>query len=146
MREFSTAANRGKAGVPNAVPIEFKLDDDVLTARAPTTGQVALYITNGRGGGFRSVESLFQFLSDVLSDADWAKIENKLRDGMDVELLAEVSNYLVSEWSGRPTRLASVSSPTPNGTGRASTGKRPAKVSTTSRSRSTASSTPSSSG
>ena len=57
MREFTTAATRGKPGVRNAVDIEFKLDDDVLTAHAPTTGQVALFIQHGRGGGMRSVTS-----------------------------------------------------------------------------------------
>ena len=139
MREFSTAATRGKAGVPNPIDIEFKLDDDVLTARAPTSGQVALFVQHGRGGGVQSITSLFEFFSDVLDDHDWALVEEKLRDGMDVDLLSEISNYLIGEWSGRPTKLSSVSSPTPNGTGRKSTAKRPAAMRTTSRSRSTAS-------
>jgi len=140
LREFSTAATRGKAGVPNAIDIEFKLDDDVLTAHAPTSGQVVLFIQHGRSGGVASIEGLFAFFSDVLDDKDWKKVEEKLRDGMDVELLSEISNYLIGEWSGRPTRLSSVSSPTPNGTGPRSTAKQPAKVArTTSRSRSTGS-------
>lgn len=140
MREFSTAANRGKAGVPNAVDIEFKLDDEVLTAHAPTSGQVVLFIQHGRQGGARSIQGLFEFFSDVLDDADWRKVEVKLRDGMDVDLLNEIATWLIGEWSGRPTRLSSVSSATPNGTGPASTGKRQAKaVRTTSRSRSTGS-------
>jgi len=146
MREFTTAATRGKPGVGNAVEIEFKLDDKVLTARPPTTGQVALFITHGRHGGIRSVESMFEFFSDILDDRDWALVEDKLRDGMDVELLAEISNYLIGEWAGRPTSPSSVSSPTPNGTGPRSTVKRPAGGRTTSRSRSTASATPSNGG
>ena len=109
MKEFTTAATRGKPGVGNPVPIEFKVDDDVLTARAPTTGQVALFISHGRGGGIASIESLFEFFSDILDDDDWKVMEGKLRDGMDVELLAEISNYLIGEWSGRPT-----SSPPPH--------------------------------
>jgi hypothetical protein len=140
MREFSTAATRGKAGVPNPVDIEFKLDDDVMTAHAPTSGQVALFIQHGRVGGIASVTSLFEFFSDVLDDADWRKVEVKLRDGMDVDLLSEISTYLIGEWSGRPTHLSSVSSPTRNGTGPRSTGKPPARVAkTSSRSRSTGS-------
>jgi hypothetical protein len=140
MREFTTAAGRGRAGVPNAIDIEFKLDDDVMTAHAPTSGQVALFVQHGRGGGLASVTSLFEFFSDVLDDADWSKVEIKLRDGMDVELLSQIANYLIGEWSGRPTKLSSVSSGTANGTGRRSTAKQPAKVArTTSRSRSTAS-------
>ena len=139
MREFSTAATRGKVGVPNAVDIEFKLDDEVMTAHAPTSGQVALFIQHGRFGGIQSVTSLFEFFSDVLDDADWRKVEAKLRDGMDVDVLSEIVNYLIGEWSGRPTRLSSVSAPTPNGTGRRSTAKRQAVARTTSPSRSTAS-------
>jgi hypothetical protein len=126
--------------VPNAIDIEFKLDDDVLTAHAPTSGQVALFVQHGRAGGIASVTSLFEFFSDVLDDPDWKKVEIKLRDGMDVDLLSEISTYLIGEWSGRPTRLSSVSSPTGNGTGPRSTGKPQAKaVRTSSRSRSTAS-------
>ena len=140
MREFTTAATRGKAGVPNAVDIQFKLDDDELTAKAPTSGQVALFVQHSRSGGLTSVTGLFEFFSDILGDDDWKKVEEKLRDGMDVELLAEISTYLIGEWSGRPTRLSSVSSPTRNGTGQPSTAKPRAKaVRTTSGSRSTGS-------
>jgi hypothetical protein len=139
MKEFTTAATRGKAGVANAVEIEFKLDDEVLTAQPPTSGQVALFIQHGRGGGIASVTSLFEFFSDVLDDDDWKKVEDKLRDGMDVELLAQISNYLIGEWSGRPTTQSSASSPTRNGTGPKSTAKRQAAVRTPSRSPSTAS-------
>ena len=140
MREFTTAATRGKAGVPNAVDIEFKLDDDVMTAHAPTSGQVALFIQHGRAGGIASVTSLFEFFSDVLDDKDWKKVEVKLRDGMDVDVLAEISNHLIGEWSGRPTHLSPVSSRTRNGTGPRSTGRSPAKVArTSSRSQSTGS-------
>lgn len=139
MREFETAATRGKAGVTNAIDIEFKLDGDVLTAHPPTSGQVALFVQHSRSGGIATVTGLFEFFSDILDDDDWAKVENKLRDGMDVELLADISNYLIGEWSGRPTKPSSVSSRTRNGTGPKSTAKRPAAVRTTSRSRSTVS-------
>jgi hypothetical protein len=139
MREFTTAATRGKAGVPNPIDIEFKLDDDVLTAHAPTSGQVVLFVQHGRGGGISSVTSLFEFFSDILNDADWKLVEDKLRDGMDVDLLSEISTYLIGEWSGRPTKRSSDSSPTRNGTGRKSTVKPPRAVRTTSASRSIAS-------
>lgn len=146
MKEFSTAAARGKPGVNNPVDIEFKVDDDELTAHPPTTGQIALYVQGGRQGGLRSIEALFSFFSDVLDDDDWKVMETKLRDGMDIDLLTSISTYLIGEWSGRPTSPSSASSPTRNGTGRRSTAKLPAAVRTTSRSRSTASATRSSGG
>jgi hypothetical protein len=130
----------------NSDDIEFKIDDDVLVARAPTTGQVALFIQKGRNGGMRSIEAMFEFFADILDDKDWNVVEGKLRDGMDVELLAEISNHLIGEWSGRPTKQPSASARTRNGTGRASTVKPRKQVSTTSRSRSTASATRSSTG
>lgn len=141
MRQFSTAAARGKPGFVNSGDIEFQLDDHVLTAHAPTTGQIALYVQRGGGGGLRSVTSLFEFFSDILDDSDWAKVEDKLRDGMDVELLAEISTYLMGEWSGRPRLPSTDSSPTPNGTGPRSTAKRQVGGRTPSRSRSTGSAT-----
>jgi hypothetical protein len=146
MREFSTAAARGRPGVQNAVDIEFGLDDQVLTAHAPTSGQIALYVQGGRSGGLRSVTSMFEFFSDVLDDRDWRIMEAKLRDGMDVDLMVEIASYLIGEWSGRPTKLSSGSSPTRNGTGPRSTVKRQAGGRTTSRSRSTASATRSNGG
>ena len=139
MKEFSTAATRGKAGVTNPIKIEFKLDDKVLVAHPPTTGQIALFLQGGRDGGVNSITAMFEFFSDILDDADWDVMREKLRDGMDVDLLANVSNYLIGEWSGRPTVPSSVSSRTRNGTGRQSTAKRPAAGRTTSRSQLTGS-------
>jgi hypothetical protein len=139
LREFTTAATRGKSGVTNDVDIEFKLDDDVLTAHPPTSGQVALFVQHSRGGGISTVTGLFEFFSDILDDTDWKIVEDKLRDGMDVEILADISNYLIGEWSGRPTKPSSASTRTRNGTGPKSTVKRPVAARTTSRSRSTVS-------
>src|SRR5262245_50614589 len=122
MREFATAI--GRAGVAHAEDVQFKLGEDVLTAKAPTVGQLGLFFQNGREGGFRTVESLFCFMSDILDDADWRKVENHLRDGLDIAVINDIAVYLIGEWSGRPTPPSSDSSPTQNGTGRKSTGKR----------------------
>ena len=135
MREFTTAARRGKSGFPNAVDVPFKLDDVEMTAHPPTTGQVALYFQGGSAGGLRSIEALFDFFGAVLGDKDWAVVEDKLHEGIDIEVLTEISNYLIGEWSGRPIMPSSGSSRTPNGTGRKSTAKRRAAGRTTSVSR-----------
>jgi hypothetical protein len=130
MREFEAAI--GRAGFTNNdQPIEFKLGDDVLTANPPTTGQLALFFQGGRQRGFRTITSLMEFISDILNDRDWAKVQEKLRDGLDVDVLSEIATYLIGEWSGRPTTPSSASSPTRKGTGRRSTVKQPAKASTT---------------
>jgi|KBSMisStandDraft_5_1062788.scaffolds.fasta_scaffold1265367_2 hypothetical protein len=126
MREYEVAT--GRAVFNNNADITFKLGDDEMTAKCPTTGQLSLFFHGGRSGGMRSIEALIEFFSDVLGDADWRKVEAKLRDGMDIDVLSEISNDLIGEWSGRPIRPSSVSSPTPNGTGRKSTVKRSATV------------------
>lgn len=125
MREFEVAA--GRAVFKNDADIQFKLGDNVLTAKAPTTGQLTLFFQGGLRGGLRSVEGLLEFFSDILSDRDWRIVENHLRDGMDIDVLSNISTYLIGEWSGRPTLPLSVSTPSPNGTGPKSTGKRAAK-------------------
>ena len=126
MREFEAAV--GRAVFNNDQSIQFKLGDDVLTAKSPTTSQLALFFRGGQKGGINSISALIEFFSDVLDDADWRKVETRLRDGMDIDVLNHISSYLIGEWSGRPIPLPSVSSPSPNGTGRKSTGKRSATV------------------
>jgi len=125
MREYEVAT--GRAVFNNTADIKFKLGDDEMTARCPTTGQLSLFFRGGSRGGLRSIEALIEFFSDVLDDKDWRKVETRLRDGMDIDILSTISNDLIGEWSGRPTPLSSVSSPTPNGTGPKSTVKRSVK-------------------
>lgn len=146
MREFSTAANRGRAAFKDADVIEFMLDDRVLTAHAPTAGQLALFMQDARGGPMRFVAALIDFFQHVLSDEDWAYVENLLAEGMDVDDLSDIYTYLLEDWSGRPTQRSSGSTPTRSGTGQRSTVKRQPKATTRSSSRSTASATSSSGG
>ena len=145
MREFEVAI--GRAGVPVAETIKFKLGKDTLSAKPPTTGQLALFLRGGRELGFESISSLFEFMSDVLDDADWRKVEGHLRDGLDVNILSNIAAYLIGEWSGRPTVPSSNSSPTRSTTGRRSTAKQRSRVvKTSSSSPSTDSAMPSSAG
>ena len=127
MREFAIAA--GRAALVKDEPITYKLGDRELTANPPSVGQLALFVMSGRGMGLGSVTGMLEFLSDVTSDKDWRYIQDKLRDGLDITVLSEVTNYLIGEWSGRPTGLSIDSSPTPNGTGPSSTESPPQEVS-----------------
>jgi hypothetical protein len=126
MKEYEVAT--GRAVFNNDHKIKFKLGDDEMTATCPTTGQLSLFFRGGAKGGLRSIDALLEFFADVLDDASWRKIETRLRDGMDIDVLSEISNDLIGEWSGRPIKPSSVSSPTVNGTGRKSTGKRSVTV------------------
>lgn len=125
MRQFTTAAKRGVSGVNNPVDIPFEWEVREgefveMVAHPPTTGQLALFMSGG-GKGIANIRALFEFLSTVLDDADYTIIEGQLRDGLDLQVIIDVVQYLSSEWSARPTQLASDSSPSPPSTGRRST-------------------------
>lgn len=144
MKQFGTAARRGAGAVNNPVDIHFEFEVREgefveMVARPPTTGQLALFFAHQYDKGTGGVRSLFDFLSAVLSDAHYAVIEDQLHDGLDVAVVIEVVQYLVEEWSSRPTKSPRASSASPATTGKRSTAKRLTAVSTSSNSRSTAS-------
>lgn len=125
MRTFATAARRGAAAVNNPADIEFKWERSEgvyvdMTAHAPTTGQIALFLgAQGKGAG--SVRAMFELLSTVLDDGDYDIIEDQLREGLDVAVIIELVQFLTEEWSGRPTQQPSDSSSSQRNTGPSST-------------------------
>jgi len=137
VKQFRTAARRGLAAVPNAIdiPFEFEIRDDEfvqMVAHPPTSGQIALFLSQQTQGGHRSVAALFDFLAAVLEQSDYDAIEAQLHDGLDVQVTVEIVEWLISEWSARPTRPRSGSPRSPKTTGSRSTAKRLNAVSTTS--------------
>ena len=124
MKNFETAARRGDASVANPIDIEFQLDGKTLTATPPTTGQLALFIGANGKGGLKSVNALFNFLSAILNDDDYAVIEEALQEGVEITVLTDIIGYLVGEWSDRPTSRSSASSASRKTTGKTSTVKR----------------------
>jgi len=137
MKQFQTAARRGTAGVINSVPITFEYEVNPgefveMVATPPTSGQLALFLADQTGGG-ETVRALFKFLDTVLRDDDYTIIERQLRDGLDVDVIVEMIQYLTEEWGARPTKRSSASSGSPSRNGPKSTVKRRAAASTTSR-------------
>jgi hypothetical protein len=123
MRQFNTAANRGKAAVPNAVDIQFQWDDAVLTAHPPSSGQLALLLSTMVDGqvNISAIAALFDFLNAVMDVDDFNIIRNDLQDGVDVGLVVELIEALIEEWAVRPTTPAIASSPSRRSTGSRST-------------------------
>lgn len=128
VRHFDTAARTAKPAVKNAVPLEFTVDDRQMTAQPPTSGQLALFMTANRKGGVASIQALFTLLAHLLGDEDYAYLEEKLEEGMDVLLLTEMIQWMIEEWSGNDTKSSSASSASRKSTGRTSTAKPPTKV------------------
>lgn len=144
MKQFRTAARRGEGAVNNPVDLTFEFEVSegefvVLTAKPPTTGQLALFFAHQYDSGTGSVRALFDFIAAVLSDKDYKIIEDQLQDGLDVAVVIEIVQYLTEEWSARPTKPARASSASRRNTGPRSTAKPLAAVSTTSGSASTGS-------
>lgn len=119
MREFEVAV--GRAAVNKADDISFKLDEDEMIAKAPTSGQLALFMRGGREGGMGSLQSLLDLMESVLRPADYKLVQRRLRQGMDMKIVSDVATYLIEEWSGRPIQVPSDSTQTPSGTGPEST-------------------------
>jgi len=144
MKQFGTAARRGTGAVNNPVDVHFEFEVREgefaeMVAHAPTTGQLALFFAKQYEGGTAGVRAMFDFLAAVLDDHAYKQIENQLHEGLDVAVLIEVVQYLIEEWSARPTKRPPTSSGSRQATGKRSTAKQLAAVSTTSNSDSTAS-------
>lgn len=134
MKQFNAAARRGTSTVTNPIPITFEFEVRAgeyieMTAQPPTTGQIALLLTH-QSGGVESVEALFDFLASTLTQPDFDIIEKSLQDGMDLDLVFEIVQYLTSEWGSRPTQPPSASSASPRNGGKRSTAKQPSTEST----------------
>ena len=144
MKQFHTAARRGQGAVNNPIDIVFEWEVREgefveMTAKAPTTGQLALFFAHQTDAGTGGVRALFDFLASVLSDREYKIIEDQLYDGLDVAVVIEVVQYLTEQWSARPTKSPANSSGSRRTGGRRSTAKPLTGASTTSNSDSTAS-------
>jgi hypothetical protein len=131
-KQFETAARRGTPAMADAQPVTFLFDEREMTAAPPTSGQLALFTASQSEGGIASIRALFDLLSWVLDDADYKVIETALEEGLDLDVITEIVQYLISEWSARPTSASTGSSPSRRSTGTRSTVKPLRAASTTS--------------
>ena len=130
-KNFETAARRAApAEIDNPVVIEFQINGHDLVAQPPTSGQLLLYSLSQSKGGFDAIEGMFAFIADVTGEEGVEKVNEALHEGVDIPWVVEILNYLVGEWTGRPTKSSKGSSASPKSTGRTSTAKRPSKAKT----------------
>jgi len=115
------------------VPFEFEVREGefvTMTAKPPTSGQLAMMVlTNTSPKMTDRIRGMFDFLAAVLDQKDYDIIEEQLHEGMDVDVLAEIVDYIVGEWGARPTKPSSDSASSRRNTGRRSTAKQRAVVS-----------------
>lgn len=147
MKQFVTAASRGEVRDEEEVSTTFVHDGTEVTFFKPSSGQFMLMSSIGVGN--RDAKSMGTFIAlfmEIMDEATQSYFEGRLldrRDPFDIDSeggIFEIWEYLVEEWSARPTKEPSDYQPPQRATGKRSTAPTRAKASTSSRSRSTAAS------
>ena len=145
MREFTTAA---KFDVEEEdEPLVFIHDGREVRFFEPSAGQLAIMATLSMSKEQQTVRQLMTLFFSVMDEDTYEYFESRLMDRKDTFDLdteggvLDIYEFLMEEWSGKPSKQPSDYQPPRKSTGRSSTGSTRAKASTSSRSRSTASST-----
>jgi hypothetical protein len=146
VKEFAVAAKaRDEDDADISTPIEFKVGDDVLRAYRPEVGQVAIMyarMDDTVAADSERIAAMIDFFMGLLDKESRRLLTRRLMDRDDdfeMEDVNDILNWLMEEWSGRPTRPSSASSRSRQNGGRKSTGKQLAVESTPSDSASIAS-------
>lgn len=114
MKEFSTAI-RDAVESPEA-PMEFKIDGQVIRAYRPTDGQIAMLMAAlGRHTSESTkIAGVVDFFVATLDDDGYNYVTNRLlsrEDALEMDQIQEVIEWMIEEWSGRPTQQPSASTP-----------------------------------
>lgn len=123
MKSFDSQGNEAGPAFVEADPIAIEVRGVEMVAHPPTAGQFALYVKRVRQGGGEAIDAQFRFLASLLDQSDVALLEGMLEDGMDFEVVPNIMNYLLEEWTTRPTERSSAASSSRKTTGSKSTAK-----------------------
>lgn len=132
MKEFITAAEEAAKSEDDDKGMEFAIDGVMCRCYKPGDGQLAvLMATTGRHSSqHEQVAGLINFFVAVLDDDSQNYVINRLLDRRDsefgIEKVQEIMEWMVAEWSGRPTRSQSGSTPSRSNGGLKSTQPTPA--------------------
>jgi hypothetical protein len=129
VKEFTTAVE--KADKDEEAPLEFSVDGVLCHGYYPGEGQLAyLLASTGRHSTAQEqIAGLINFFVAVLDDDSHTYVVNRLldrRDEFGIEQVQSIMEWMVGEWSGRPTKSPSDSTSSPPNTGQSSTEKTPA--------------------
>jgi hypothetical protein len=141
VREFKTAGRRATSAFGDeAEPITFTIDGEEFTAYPPSTGAMAMMLAAQAESRdvTENVAGLIDFYDGILDEAGRERFRERLMDRddpFDFEMVNEIVEGLMEEWSGRPTRSPSASSTSQRSGGSKSTAKRRPTARTSSPSR-----------
>jgi hypothetical protein len=129
VKEFTTAVERVDGDDERG--FEFKVDGVLCTAYRPTESQLAvLMATTGRHSSVEEqIAGYINFFVAVLDDASHHYVVSRLLDRknpLPIEVVQNIIEWLISEWSGRPIVRPSGSTGSPPSTGSPSTEEVPA--------------------
>jgi hypothetical protein len=129
LREFKTAGARSKPVIEDAEPITFKVDGDEFTAYPPTAGQMAMMLAAQAESRDvpENVAGVIDFFDGLLDEDGRDTFRRRLLDRddpFDFDMVNEIMEGLMEEWSARPTKSPSVSATSQRSAGSRSTAKR----------------------
>lgn len=135
MKEFTTAARRIEGEQEDSrYGLEFKIDGEELHALTePSDGQMAILMASISRHNRQNTQiaGVINFFVSVMDPFTHSYITERLLDPEDDFGMAEVQDileWLVEEWTGRPTPPPSVSTRSRNNGGRKSTQRTPAST------------------
>lgn len=112
MKEFTTALKA--VTEPEDAPMSFSIDGHELHAYQPTDGQLAMLLSSvGRHTSTETrVAGVVDFFVAVMDDPSATYVVERLlsrSDPLGIDQVQEVMEWMVEEWTGRPTQPLSVS-------------------------------------
>jgi hypothetical protein len=112
VKEFNSAVR--EATEDAEAPLEFAIDGQVLYAHKPTDGQIAMTMAAlGRHTSNQTkIAGIIDFFVEILDEDSHQYIVERLlsrNDPLGLEQVEEILDWLVEEWTGRPTQQPSVS-------------------------------------
>jgi hypothetical protein len=135
MKEFVTAAlDATETDEQKAKGIPVNIDDRVYHFRKPGDGQIAMLMasTGRHSKQVDQISGVINFVTAILPEEDRNHLVDRLLDYDDpygVADIQKVLEYLIGEWSGRPTEQPSGSGGSPKPDGQNSTLTTPASIS-----------------
>ena len=132
MKEFTTAVQEVEEDFDDEPKgTVFGLDGIECRAFRPKDGQLAVLMasTGRHSTQNEQVAGIINFFASVLDDDSQTYVINRLLDRKDpfgIEQVQDIMEWLVAEWSGRPTRSSSASSQSQRTDGQKSTPPTPA--------------------
>lgn len=135
MREFTTALKEVTGEAEEAM--HFTVDGRELTCYPPSEGQLAVLMASiGRHSALaQQIAGIINFFVEVMDEPSHAYLVGRLLDRTDpfgLEEVTEIMDWMIEEWTGRPTQSPSVSTRSRQSGGQRSTRRTSASTSSAS--------------